>query len=118
MSLLARLIKRNRCPQDGTKLEGKHGFCRTCRATWFPLLDGTAAPDAEPLDSRDYLRRKLAEIDGHKLAPNKLPPRALSQRQAGTRHGTLMNPRKAASLERARGRSIDTPVIGRKFNGG
>lgn len=115
MSLLSKLIKTNRCPNDGTMLEGKLGWCRTCRSSWHALLDGTATPEAEPLESREYLRRKIAEIEGHKLAPNRLPPRSLARIQAGNRHGTLMNPRKAASMERARGRSLDTPVVGRMF---
>lgn len=100
LSLVEALVRRQRCPTDGAKLRPMDGWCRVCNSTWFPLLTGTAAPDAEPLESRDYLRRKLRELDQHKLKPDAAPPRALSRLQGG---GTLFP------------RSADTPVVGRRY---
>lgn len=112
MTLIEALEKRKRCPQDGAMLQGKLGLCRVCGSTWFPLLDGTAGESRlnEPFENRDYLRRKLSELDAHRLRPGAPPPRAASRfgvSQGGLGLGGAFGP--------AMPRSVDVPVLGRVY---
>lgn len=112
----AKLVKRGRCPNDGAKLTGKTGYCKLCGSNWHLLWEGTGTPDAEPPDARDYVKRKLRELDNGHVSPHREPPQSLARRQAGNRYGTLANPRLArAYAEHVRGRDVDTPVIGRQY---
>jgi hypothetical protein len=106
MGLVDALARLGRCPQDGTRLTGRELWCRACNSTWAPLLYGTTdtgeALDADADQGRAYLRRKIREVEGHKLSVHHAPPRALSRVQGG---GTLL------------GRSVDTPLVGRDYAG-
>lgn len=132
MSLVQSFLSRRRCPLDGTMLQGRFYWCRSCRSMWGPLFDGTGTPEAEPFgadaeDPRAYLRRKLHELDNHRLSTATPPPRSLLRRQGGSAYGTLMNPAKSAAFSatragrrlieetQAEARSLDTPVIGRVY---
>lgn len=79
--LISQLEKLNRCPHDGTMLEGKNLFCKVCRSSWalhfYGPVDGTG------LESREYLRRKIKEIEQHKLSATAPPPNAISKLQGG-----------------------------------
>ena len=84
------LTKFGLCPNDGSRLKGKLGFCPLCRSMWTPIFDGTAGGDHRMFagggdDGRDYIRRKVKELEHHRLKPHVAPPLATSNLQGG--HG-------------------------------
>lgn len=69
MSLIEAVLRERHCLQCGRLLHGKEYACLSCRSLLRGLLEGDMTSDGQPIDARDFLRRKLDDIANHRLSP-------------------------------------------------